>query len=136
MQIILTILFIIAALWLWSKSNQKKYAQKEGSNSNMALFKTQEEKQQAQNNRIYQAMVRYGVDDLSDPKDMQAIQNIVNSLAGSSLMEVGSLMAGNEAIMNRVNAQYSKAIFEQNFIIIRQLERLNRNLETQTSPEG
>lgn len=129
MQIILTILFIIAALWLWSKSNQKKYAQKEGSNSNMALFKTQEEKQQAQNNRIYQAMVRYGVDDLSDPKDMQAIQNIVNSLAGSSLMEVGSLMAGNEAIMNRVNAQYSKAIFEQNFIIIRQLERLNRNLE-------
>lgn len=129
MQIILTILFIIAALWLWNKSNQKKYAQKEGSNSNMALFKTQEEKQQAQNNRIYQAMVRYGVDDLSDPKDMQAIQNIVNSLAGSSLMEVGSLMAGNEAIMNRVNAQYSKAIFEQNFIIIRQLERLNRNLE-------
>lgn len=129
MQIILTILFIIAALWLWSKSNQKKYAQKEGSGSNMALFKTQEEKQQAQNNKIYQAMVRYGVDDLSDPKDMQAIQNIVNSLAGSSLMEVGSLMAGTEAIMNRVNAQYSKAIFEQNFIIIRQLERLNRNLE-------
>lgn len=129
MQIILTILFIIAALWLWSKSNQKKYAQKEGSGSNMALFKTQEEKQQAQNNKIYQTMVRYGVDDLSDPKDMQAIQNIVNSLAGSSLMEVGSLMAGTEAIMNRVNAQYSKAIFEQNFIIIRQLERLNRNLE-------
>lgn len=129
MQIILTILFIIAALWLWSKSNQKKYAQKEGSGSNMALFKTQEEIQQAQNNKIYQAMVRYGVDDLSDPKDMQAIQNIVNSLAGSSLMEVGSLMAGTEAIMNRVNAQYSKAIFEQNFIIIRQLERLNRNLE-------
>lgn len=129
MQIILTILFIIAALWLWSKSNQKKYAQKEGSGSNMALFKTQEEKQQAQNNKIYQAMVRYGVDDLSDPKDMQAIQNIVNSLAGSSLMEVGSLMAGTEAIMNRVNAQYSKAIFEQNFIIIRQLERLNRSLE-------
>ena len=129
MQIILTILFIIAALWLWSKSNQKKNAQKEGSDSNMALFKTQEEKQQAQNNKIYQAMVRYGVDDLSDPKDMQAIQNIVNSLVGSSLMEVGSLMAGTEAIMNRVNAQYSKAIFEQNFIIIRQLERINRNLE-------
>lgn len=95
----------------------------------MAIFKTAEEKEQIKNEKTYKAMQRYGVANLSDPKDMESIRNIVNSLAGSSLMEVGSILAGDNTTMIRVNAQYSRAIFEQNFIIIRQLERLNNNLE-------
>lgn len=122
-QIILAITFCCAIVFIYGMTKDNKKG-----NDNMSLFNNQSKAQQ-QNDKIQQAMRRYGVDSLSDPQDQQSIKNIVAALSGSSLMEIGSLIGGSEAVMIRVNAQYSKAIFEQNFIIIRQLERLNRNLE-------
>jgi len=100
----------------------------------MALFKSQEEKIKEYNEKTFATMKKYGLDELSDEKDRVTIQRVMGALAGSGLMEIGSLMSGNEAVMMRVNAQYTKALFEQNCIIIRQLERLNRNLENHNRP--
>jgi hypothetical protein len=70
---------------------------------------------------------RYGLQDLSDPRDIQAVRNIATSLSGNKLIEVGTLLQGNG--VDPAKLSYLNAIMEQNFIIIRQLDKLTKLLE-------
>lgn len=87
----------------------------------MALFskENKEDKKAAKAAAILEA---YGLESVSDPLTVQALRNISNSLAGNSLIEFGTILSGKAedvAIMS-----YLRAIVEQNFIIIRQLDKL------------
>ena len=48
-------------------------------------------------------------------------------MAGNSLIEFGTALSGKAEDVAKMS--YLRAILEQNWIIIRQLDRLNRNLE-------
>lgn len=76
----------------------------------------------------------YSLDHLSDPADQSAMRCIISQLATMNLNNPNNPLGGVQ--VERIGVFYQRAIFEQNNIIIRQLERLNRNLEAQTSPEG
>ena len=66
---------------------------------------------------------RYGLQELTDPRDKQSVKNIALNLMGNKLIELGTALSGNGA--DAAKLSYLNAIMEQNFIIIRQLDRLN-----------
>lgn len=90
----------------------------------MGLFGNNEEKQEQKAQAL---LARYGLQDLSDPRDLQAVKNIATDLAGNKLIEFGTLLQGNSVDSTKMS--YLNAIMEQNFIMIRQLDRIAKALE-------
>lgn len=90
----------------------------------MALFGNGEEKREQ---KIQALMQKYGLEDLSDPRDKQAVQNIATNLMGNKLIELGAALQGNG--VDAAKMSYLNAIMEQNFIMIRQLDRIAKSLE-------
>ena len=90
----------------------------------MALFGNGEEKR---GQKIQALMQKYGLEDLSDPRDKQAVQNIATNLMGNKLIELGAALQGNG--VDAAKMSYLNAIMEQNFIMIRQLDRIAKSLE-------
>jgi hypothetical protein len=90
----------------------------------MTLFGNGEEKREQKTQALMQ---KYGLEDLSDPRDKQAVQNIATNLMGNKLIELGAALQGNGA--DAAKMSYLNAIMEQNFIMIRQLDRIAKSLE-------
>lgn len=93
--------------------------------------KTKEEKEAEkaakQEAKIQNMLARYGLQGLSDPDDINSVRNIVSELSGTGLMELGAALGGgSERDLQKVQMYYLRAIVEQNFIIIRQLDRLTK----------
>lgn len=74
-----------------------------------------------------QILEKYGLQGLSDPKDQQAVYNLAYEMSGSALESVGLLLQGNSADSAKLDAL--RALMEQNFIMIRQLDRITKLLE-------
>ena len=94
----------------------------------MALFKTAEERQAAQLQKAEKILARYGLENI-DPQYADAVRRIATELAGSGLSEFGALLANDDKAMNKAQTQFVRAILEQNFIIIRQLDQISYLLE-------
>lgn len=94
----------------------------------MALFKSAEEKAAKQESKEQALLDKYGVGNLSDPEDMESVRKIAQELAGSGLMEAGLKLQMAKAEI-QLPISYQRAIMEQNFIIIRQLDKIAKALE-------
>ena len=94
----------------------------------MALFKSADEKAEAALAKEQALLDKYGVGNLSDPEDRASIRKIAQELTGSGAMEAGLKisMAKPETMLP---ISYQRAIMEQNFIMIRQLDKIARLLE-------
>ena len=94
----------------------------------MALFGSKEEKAAKTAEKERKLLEKYGVDSLTDPRDIESVKKIASELVGTGLMETGfklqTLKA--EALLP---ITYQRAIMEQNFIIIRQLDKIAKLLE-------
>ena len=90
----------------------------------MGLFGNNEEKQEQKAQALLE---KYGLQELSDPRDLQAVNNIATNLMGNKLIEFGTALQGNGA--DAAKMSYLNAIMEQNFIMIRQLDRIAKSLE-------
>lgn len=86
----------------------------------MALFG--ESKEDKKEKKVAALLDRYGLHELSDPRDLAAVQAIANKLAGNNLIEVGAILSGSAPDAAKMG--YLGAIVEQNWIIIRQLDKL------------
>ncbi len=95
----------------------------------MALFKSAEEKAEAQAQKEQKVLERFGLQNLTNQEDIASVRKIATELAGSGLSEFGALLSGNDTAMNKAQTQYVRAVMEQNFIIIRQLDRIASLLE-------
>lgn len=69
---------------------------------------------------------RYGLEDL-DEKDMQSVGRLAIDLAGQGWGKAAAFFRGSNE--DRMKIFYLSALCEQNWMILRQLTRLNRNLE-------
>ena len=67
-------------------------------------------------------MQKYGLENLSDPRDIQAVKNIANDLAGNKMIELGAIFNGSG--VDAAKLSYMNAIMQQNFIIIRLLDKI------------
>lgn len=93
----------------------------------MALFKTAEEKAQVAAEKELKMMAKYGLQDLTNRDDINSVRKIVTELMGTGVMETGAMLGGGGE--QKVQMYYQRAMLEQNFIIIRQLDRLTTLLE-------
>lgn len=87
----------------------------------MAFFKSAEQKQE-------DLLSKYGLTDLSNKEDLASVQKIAQELTGSGLMEVGMKLAMAKPA-EQLPISLQRAIMEQNFIMIRQLDRITKLLE-------
>ncbi len=94
----------------------------------MGLFKSQEEKQKILEEKTRKVLEKYNLTGIST-EYTDAIKNINSELAGSGLSEFGNLLAPDQNTSLRVQTQFLNAIVQQNWIIIRQLDQLNKKLE-------
>lgn len=95
----------------------------------MALFnKSPEEKEEKQQKEIAKFMEKYQLEDL-DEKDLVVLKKIANDLAGSDLMKTGVKLTFGTKPEENLKISYLNTLVQQNWMIIRQLSRLNKNLE-------
>lgn len=90
----------------------------------MALFgkdkATPEEKEQ-------KLLEKYGVANLNDPEDIESVKKIASEMVGAGLMETGLKLSMAKAEV-QLPISYQRTIMEQNFIIIRQLDKIAKLL--------
>lgn len=94
----------------------------------MALFKSAEDKAQEQAAKEQKLLDKYGLGNLSNAEDLESVRKIAAELAGSGLMEAGMKLQMAKAEV-QLPISYQRAIMEQNFIIIRQLDRIAKLLD-------
>lgn len=76
---------------------------------------------------------KYGLEELQNPVDIASVKNIFNELSGTGLMELGvALGGGSDRDIQKNQMYYQRALIEQNFIIIRQLDRITKLLSDKT----
>ncbi|MBQ0113842.1 MAG: hypothetical protein KBT03_11990 [Bacteroidales bacterium] len=96
----------------------------------MALFNKKETKEEKQARKEREMLEQYRLDELTDEKDIESVKKIVSELSGSALMETGFKMGGGtERDIQKVLLYYERGIIEQNFIMIRQLDKIAKLLE-------
>lgn len=93
----------------------------------MALFQTYEDKtaikNQKEQEKLQKTLEKYGLEELTDPKDIESVRKIMQELVGSNISETG-LKIGMTDPKVMLPITYQRTIMEQNFIIIRMLNRL------------
>ena len=87
----------------------------------MALFGG-ESKEEKKERKAQELLERYNLQELSDPRDLASVKAIADGLAGTSLIEFGTVLSGSAQDVGKMSLL--RAIVEQNFIIIRQLDKL------------
>ena len=93
----------------------------------MAFFKSEEQKEKERMEKERKVLEQYGVEDLADPADLASVQKIAQELIGSGLMEAGLKISMAKPEV-QLPVSYQRAIMEQNFIIIRQLDKIAKLL--------
>lgn len=89
----------------------------------MALFQSKEDKKQEQ---LEEFRKKFHMEELSE-EDFEIVQKIANDLAGNGWLKVGVAFGSDAGTTAQVN--YQSALVEQNWLIIKQLSRLNSNIE-------
>lgn len=93
----------------------------------MALFgSTKETKEEKEARRVQELMQKYGLENISKV-DADSIERILGDLAGKNLIRTGLALSGVKA-EDQVKMDYLSALMEQNWIIIRQLDRISKIL--------
>lgn len=88
----------------------------------MALFGNKETKEEKQAAKTAALLEKYGLQELSDPRDLESVKQIAASLAGNNLIEFGTALSGSAQDVAKMT--YLHALIDQNWIIIRQLDKL------------
>ena len=92
----------------------------------MALFGAKETKEDKVARKTQALMEKYGLEYL-DQKDLESVRSIGYALMGNNLIELGTTLSGSGVDVAKMS--YLRALIEQNWIIIRQLDRLNKKLD-------
>ena len=83
----------------------------------------------AKEDKIAKALSRYGLEDLADDRDRSAVYQIARNLYGTGLMDAGVKMQLFAKPTDKMQVIYQRALIEQNWIIIRQLDKIASLLE-------
>lgn len=88
----------------------------------MAFGKEKISKEEKAERKAAELMEKYGLQEISDPRDVESLRQIASSLMGNKFISLGSAMSGKPYEAGVLT--YQQAIVEQNFLIIRLLNRL------------
>ena len=71
---------------------------------------------------------KYNLQDLKDPRDIESVKSIASDLANLGWFDAGMKLSMNYKPEDMMEVSYQRAMVEQNFIIIRQLDQISRRL--------
>lgn len=91
------------------------------------MFGGKDKKDEKQQRELEKFMERYQLEDL-DEKDLVVLRRITQDLAGNKWMKAGMALSFAK-VEEQAKVTYLSALVEQNWMIVRQLSRLNTNLE-------
>lgn len=94
----------------------------------MGLFGEKETKEEKHQRELQKFMDRYELEDM-DEKDLVVLRKIASDLMGNGFFKVGMAFSFAKA-EEQAKVTYLSALAEQNWMIIRQLARLNKNIES------
>ena len=60
----------------------------------MALFGSNESKEAKQAAKTEELLKRFGLEDLNDPRDVEAVKSIANALTANKFIEFGTILSG------------------------------------------
>jgi len=91
----------------------------------MALFNgTKETAEEKQARKTEALLSKFNLTNLSNEDDIESVRKIANRLIGTGISETGMALSMTKPA-EALPVYYLRAIMEQNWIIIRQLDRLN-----------
>ena len=93
----------------------------------MGLFGEKKSEEEKQNELLEKFMQRYQLEEL-DEKDLVILKRIATDLAGNGLLKAGMALSFAKA-EEQAKVTYLSALVEQNWVVVRQLSRLNKNIE-------
>ena len=93
----------------------------------MAIFGGKETREERQTRKDLELMEKYGLTTI-DRRDINSIRKIINDLLGNGLFKTGMALSFAKA-EEQAKVTYLSALVEQNWIIIRQLDRLNKHFD-------
>ena len=91
------------------------------------MFGGKEKRDDKQQRELEKFMARYQLEDL-DEKDLVVLRRITQDLAGNKWMKAGMALSFAK-VEEQAKVTYLSALVEQNWMIVRQLSRLNVNIE-------
>jgi len=91
------------------------------------MFGGKEKRDDKQQRELEKFMARYQLEDL-DEKDLVVLRRITQDLAGNKWMKAGMALSFAK-VEEQAKMTYLSALVEQNWMIVRQLSRLNVNIE-------
>ena len=94
----------------------------------MGLFGEKKTAEEKRAEKLQEFMDRYQLEELDD-KDLIVLQKIAGDLAGNQFFKAGMALSFAKA-EEQAKVTYLSALVEQNWMIIRQLSRLNKNIES------
>lgn len=94
----------------------------------MGLFGEKKTAEEKRAEKLQKFMDRYQLEELDD-KDLIVLQKIAGDLAGNQFFKAGMALSFAKA-EEQAKVTYLSALVEQNWMIIRQLSRLNRSIES------
>ncbi len=83
-----------------------------------------ETKEEKQERKAHELLEKYGLQELTDERDIESVKQIATNLAGNKFAVAGAALGMDG--YKTAHLTYLQAIVEQNFLIIRQLNRLNQ----------
>lgn len=92
----------------------------------MGLLGEKESKEDKRERKMQEMLAKYGLQDLTDPKDKESVRTIAYNLMGNNMIQLGLALSGNG--LEAAKMSYMNALVEQNFIIIRQLDKIANKL--------
>ncbi|HHV38184.1 MAG TPA: hypothetical protein GXX70_01670 [Tepidimicrobium sp.] len=91
------------------------------------LFGGRNNKESKEDKEMQKFMDRYQLEDL-DERDLIVLKRIASDLAGNKFIKAGMALSFAK-VEEQAKITYLSALVEQNWMIIRQLGRLNKNIE-------
>ena len=79
--------------------------------------------------KIIKTLSQYGLQNLSDENDRNAVYKIAKDLYGTGMMDAGVRLQLFAKATDKLQVIYQRAIIEQNWVIIRALDRIASNRE-------
>ena len=93
----------------------------------MAVFGEKKSKEEKEQEKLQKFMEKYQLEDL-DSKDLIVLKRIAGDLAGNQFFKVGMALSFAKA-EEQAKVTYLSTLVEQNWMMIRQLSRLNKSIE-------
>lgn len=94
---------------------------------NMNPFGKKKSKEEKEQEQLQKFMEKYQLEDL-DEKDLVVLKRITSDLAGNNFLKAGMAFSFAKA-EEQAKVTYLSTLVEQNWMIIRQLSRLNKSIE-------